>query len=110
MVISDEPQRAWARSVHLQGCSQRIRVKEDPATAFHIMRLAPVSVIADSTFSYWASLMSSTKELVISPALNSSSDQCWSYLQGSQDQLLESGDWVSVPARTLSAEELLTQE
>lgn len=109
-IFSDEPKRAQARSAGLQGCNRMVLVEEESATSFHMMRMAPASVIADSTYSYWAALLGEGKKIVAAPLLNSSSEQCWSYLQGGQAKLLEAAEWVAVPASTLSPGELLTQE
>jgi len=109
-IFSDEPKRAQARSTGLQGCDRMVLVEEDSATSFHMMRLAPANVIADSTYSYWAALLGEEKQIVVAPLLNSCGEQCWSYLQNGPAKLLEAGTWVAVPASTLSPGELLTQE
>mmetsp|Transcript_39632 Transcript_39632/g.71087 ORF Transcript_39632/g.71087 Transcript_39632/m.71087 type:complete len:437 (-) Transcript_39632:8-1318(-) len=120
LIISDDPGRAWARSNALDGCDERILVPkgEDDITSFYMMSLAEASVLADSTFSYFASLLGlaaaqsglGSKRLVVAPQLQDSPDgPCWSYLLQAPETS-DRSSWVLVPARTLSSPQLIADE
>jgi len=83
-----------------------------------MMSLAEASVLADSTFSYFASLLGlaaaqsglGSKRLVVAPQLQDSPDgPCWSYLLQAPETS-DRSSWVLVPARTLSSPQLIADE
>lgn len=110
IIFSDDPKRAWARSASLDGCSEKVLAPShlDTATTFHMMSLAQASVIADSTFSYWAALLGHQKEFVVAPDVKGPRRRCWSYLQSPPSSC--DMKWVSVPAKILSSQELFAEE
>lgn len=110
IIFSDDPQRAWTRSASLDGCVEKVLAPShiDTATTFHLMSLAQGSIIADSTFSYWAALLGNLKEFVIAPDLTGPRKRCWSYLQNPPSSL--HAKWVMVPAKILSSQELFAEE
>jgi len=70
LIFSDSPQIALKRSADLgDSCSKRVLVGDsvDDITQFYLMSIAPTSILEVSTYSYWAALLSPTKQLVIYP-------------------------------------------
>lgn len=141
LIFSDEPRRAWARSAALEGglCDQRVLIppEEKDVTSFYMMALTDASVLADSTFSYFAGVLGrqpwvrpqrrqhqrqqSQRRLVIAPHVEGSKAACFSYLHswpgsasvnayGSSPQSSAIPEWMAIPAQTLSSPALLADE
>lgn len=110
LIFSDEPQRAWSRSAQLEDCDERVLVppEDDDVTSFYMMSLTNVSVLADSSFSYWAALLGS-KRLVVAPGIDGPKSDCWSYLLKHSNLPLET-EWVVVPVKQVSQQALFIEE
>jgi len=111
IIFSDEPNRAWQRSMALEGCNERVLVpkSENTATSFYMMSLTDASIIADSTFSYFAALLGQSKRLVVAPSVEGPLSACWSYMKSGPGSD-KHPTWLQVPASLLSSGQLLADE
>lgn len=112
LIFSDDASRAWTHSNALDDCDDRALVpaEVDDVSSLYMMSLTEASILADSTFSYWAALLGQKwKQVVVAPQVTDRKADCWSYLGGKINDGTKS-DWVMVPAARVSAEELFTEE
>lgn len=117
LVFSDDAPRAWMHSSSLDGCDGLALVPSevDDVTSFYMMGLTEASILADSTFAYWAALLGQRwKQIVIAPKLADQRAECWSYLDArAQDSRIDSNtkpEWLMVPATRVSPEALFLEE
>lgn len=115
LIFSDEPDRAWKRSALLDGCAERVLVppSEDDVASFYMMSLTDASVLADSTFAYWAGALGRRKRLVVAPRPSGAGGECWSYLRSGPSgprAAAAEPPWVAVPATMLSEQQLFAEE
>eukprot|EP00747_Dinoflagellata_sp_TGD_P211485 gnl/TRDRNA2_/TRDRNA2_84729_c0_seq1.p1 gnl/TRDRNA2_/TRDRNA2_84729_c0~~gnl/TRDRNA2_/TRDRNA2_84729_c0_seq1.p1 ORF type:complete len:425 (-),score=57.19 gnl/TRDRNA2_/TRDRNA2_84729_c0_seq1:63-1337(-) len=114
LIFSDQPDRAWMHSALLSGCDARVLVPKgiDDITSLYMMSLTEASVLADSSFSYWAALLGSgqsrRKKVVVAPQMGGKQSVCFSYLSVSPAGYEE--DWIAVATDSLSPQQLFAQE